>query len=122
MLSQYPWRLLVVYVLAAGAIQLLALWAAVARRSWFWRAIAVWAAIMLLLPIRVYEPAVLLTMSAALTIGISAVTGRVLPVEGSGEKLPPPWRFQLADLLVFMLFFATWLALWTQLMPQRPLV
>jgi hypothetical protein len=110
-LSQYPWTLLAVYVVTTGSVQLLALWAAYSPRPWLLRALVVWTPIALLATIRAYEPALLLLMSAALTIGICLTIERYWPRVPSDRPRPPLWRFRLADLLVVMLFVATWLAL-----------
>ncbi|MEX2176064.1 MAG: hypothetical protein WD872_17010, partial [Pirellulaceae bacterium] len=52
------------------AQSLVALWAAISDRHWFVRALAVWGAVALLLPIRAYEPALLFAISSASIVAI----------------------------------------------------
>lgn len=113
-MSQYPWLLLIVYVVTVGVVQLLALWAASSTKPWLLRAMVVWGAIVLLLPIRVYEPALLLTMSAVLTIGLERAVRRFARGREAGVKTPYFWRFHVADLLALVMFIATPLAIATQ--------
>lgn len=109
-MTDYPWLLLAVYVAVVGTVQLLALWAASSRRPWLLRALAVWMPIALLAAIRAHEPALLLLVSAALTIGLSFAVQRWGQARDLSEPASPPfWRFRLADLLVLMLLLATWL-------------
>ncbi|HUE73232.1 MAG TPA: hypothetical protein VMP01_20265 [Pirellulaceae bacterium] len=117
-MSQYPWLLLAVYVVTIGVVQLLALWAATSTRPWLLRALAVWAPIALLATIRVYEPALVLLVSAALTIGIHWAVQRIgQPRDPAIHPRRQIWRFRLADLLVLMLFLATWLGITTPNVP-----
>jgi hypothetical protein len=81
-----------VLVSVAAIEALVALWAATSRVHWFWRAIAVWAAITVLLPIRAYQPALLLAVTSPLTIVLIRAISRRRGVI----------RFGLLDL-----FFAT---------------
>jgi hypothetical protein len=93
-------------------VQLLALWAAYSPRPWLLRTLVVWTPIALLATIRAYEPAILLLMSAALTIGICLAVERFKSPRTEDDRPPTPlWRFRLSDLLVLVLFLATWLAL-----------
>ena len=109
-MTQYPWLLLAVYVVTVGGVQLLALWAATSRLPWLVRALVVWAPIALLATVRAYEPAVVLLMSAALTIGLSRALAWLSSPREPAANPPTSWlRFRLADLLVFMLFLGTWL-------------
>ena len=53
---------------ATAAIQaLIAIWAATSRRHWFLRVLVVWLAVMALVPIRAYEPALIFAFSSPLT-------------------------------------------------------
>jgi hypothetical protein len=116
--SQYPWLLLLVYVTVVGAVQLLALWAATSRRPWLLRALAVWTPIALLAAIRAHEPALLLLVSASLTIGLSFAMRRFGGRQSfSDQSKRRFWRFQVADLLVLMLLLATWLGITTRNVP-----
>ncbi|HUE70625.1 MAG TPA: hypothetical protein VMP01_07020 [Pirellulaceae bacterium] len=100
-----------------GVVQLLALWAATSTRPWLLRALLVWGAIVLLLPIRVMEPAAMLTMSAAWTMGITAAIARISSPGEESSRIRRLLRFGLADVIVLMLFLGTWLALVNRWLP-----
>lgn len=93
---------------------LVAIWAATSKRHWFWRALAVWAAVMLMVPIRAWEPAWLFGLSSPLIIGLLLI-GRWLDHRWTAEpascksKTTGRWRFSLRDLLLFVLIAAIWL-------------
>src|SRR6188768_2645834 len=54
-----------------AAVQgLIAIWAATGRVHWFIRALAVWGGVMLLVPIRVYEPAAVFSVASPLTVAL----------------------------------------------------
>ena len=110
-MSQYPWLLLAVYVVTIGSVQLLALWAATSTRPWLLRALIVWAPIALLATIRAYEPALVLLMSATLTIGLSFVIQRFGSKPSTAQRPRSRWRFRIADLIVLILLLGTWLGL-----------
>jgi hypothetical protein len=118
--SQYPWLLLAVYVVTVGVVQLLALWAATSRLPWLLRVLVVWAPIALLLPIRAYEPALLLILSATWTIFLE------LGIQDFGRWherkwwFSPRWKFRLADLLVVTLLVATLLGTAKQVIGGPP--
>src|SRR5438045_3408859 len=57
-----------VLVTAAAIEALIAIWSATSHVHWFWRAVAVWAAVTVLLPIRAYQPALLFAVTSPLTI------------------------------------------------------
>src|SRR4051794_31058157 len=58
-------------ITSTAAIEaLFAIWAATSRRHWFWRALAVWAGVVGLLPIRAYQPALVFAISSPLTIAV----------------------------------------------------
>src|SRR5262245_6723671 len=60
------------------AIQcLLAIWAAMSRRHWFWRAAAVTSSVMLMVPIRAWEPAWLFGFSSPLIVVTLILSQRV---------------------------------------------
>lgn len=118
-MSQYPWLLLAVYVVTIGAVQLLALWAATSTRPWLLRALVVWTPIALLAMIRATWPAMLLFISATLTIGLCWAIERYRRTRNPDQPPGSRWRFRLADLLVAMLFLATWLALGTGSAPWQ---
>src|SRR5262245_19010265 len=79
---------------ATAALQaLVAIWAATSRQHWFWRALAVWAAVMALAPVRAYEPAMTFAISSPLTAGL------VMLQQRRNER----WtRFTIRDLALFM--------------------
>lgn len=94
---------------------LIAIWAARSRWHWFWRAAAVWAGIMALVPIRAWEPAWLFGLSSPLIVlfvrGGECVERRYFPTAallvGPDERMR--YRFSLLDLLLFMLMVGMWL-------------
>lgn len=107
--SQVLYWLVIVGTVFAECV--IAVWAATSTRPRLMRALVVWAAIVLLIPIRAYVPALVLTMTAALTFGLVAFISR-------WQKRQPPsaasrfgWRFQLADILILILFISTVIAL-----------
>jgi len=53
---------------------LIAIWAAISRAHWFLRALAVWGGVMLLVPIRVYEPAAVFVFASPLIVAAVAGT------------------------------------------------
>jgi hypothetical protein len=65
---------LTMFVLVGGAaVQgLVALWAATSRVHWFWRALAVWFAVMAFVPIRAYEPAFVFAISSPFIVVLLA--------------------------------------------------
>src|SRR5262245_47132146 len=92
-------------LMSAAAIEaLIAIWAATSRVFWLWRALVVWAGIVVLLPIRAYQPALVFAISSPLTIALIAfvqfrrASDDVTPGM-SGNQLKR-LRFGLRDLLV----------------------
>src|SRR5438270_13692490 len=47
----------------AAACASVATWAAVSHRYWFWRVLAVWSCVALMIPIRAWEPALVLAIA-----------------------------------------------------------
>src|SRR5439155_20142501 len=73
---------------------LVAIWAATSKRHWFWRTAAVWAAIMLMVPIRALEPAWIFGLSSPLIV-LFICAGRWLDrrftqeaAQGASEDMP----------------------------------
>jgi hypothetical protein len=104
---------------------LVAIWAATSRQHWFWRALAVWAAIMLMIPIRAWEPAWLFGLSSPLIIAGLSIwqrIGRQRTPTSTPTNEPAAigsaaigsavarWRFSLRDLFALMLIISLWLA------------
>lgn len=106
-------HVLCLVLMSTAAIEgLIAIWAATSPRHWFWRAIAVWAGIAILLPIRAYQPAVVFGISSPLTISLirglmirrATLTGRV--------------RFGLRDVLLATALVGLALATLLHLLPR----
>jgi hypothetical protein len=101
---------------AAAALQsLVALWAATSPRHWFWRALAVWCAVMALVPIRAYQPAVTFAMSSlAIVFLVRALRSRVLRNQQVLNNASAPtaagFRFRLSDIFLLMVVVGLWLA------------
>jgi len=101
-------------VVSAAVIEaLVAIWAATSRVHWFWRAIAVWAAVSVLLPIRAYQPALLFAVTSPLTTAI------ILSINSRrGASTPRPFRFGLRDLLLATAVIALALTSLLHLVPR----
>lgn len=64
-----------------AAVQgLIAIWAATARVNWFIRALAVWGGVILLVPIRLYEPAAVFVFASPLIVAAVAIAN------GAGKR------------------------------------
>src|SRR5262245_25208219 len=92
---------------------LVAIWAATSRRHWFWRMLAVWAAVMLMVPIRAWEPAWLFALSSPLLVGALLLARHrlhwSLTPPGAESELTPRYRFSLRDLFLLVLAVGLWL-------------
>jgi hypothetical protein len=88
---------------------LVAIWAATSRRHWFWRALAVWGAIALMIPIRAWEAAWLFGASSPLIVVLVRagrwINERILHRTELPDATPRGrYRFTLRDLLLLVLF------------------
>lgn len=91
---------------------LLALWAATATKGRLERVVIVWIAIMVLVPIRAYEPALMFTLIAGLVIVLVRMIRFVTRDRSAGERWWSGWfRFSLADIFTLTLFVCTTLAM-----------
>src|SRR5262245_26098461 len=83
-----------------------AVWAAESRRYWFWSGLAIWSCVAVMLPIRAYEPALVLAVS----LPLMAVTVRAMMwrLENQGDvrsvwrSIPRLARFRLRDVALAM--------------------
>jgi len=81
---------------------LISLWAATSRRHWFLRALAVWAGIVVLIPIRAYEPAVVLAIESLVIVRLVRTAGYLRQLRDNKLR-SMRLQFGLRDLLLFML-------------------
>jgi hypothetical protein len=105
-----------ILVSAAAIEALIAIWAATSRALWLWRAAAVWSGVALLLPIRAYQPALVVAVSSPLTILLIRALRR-----WSGDALArsqPVFRFSVRDLLVMTAMIGVFLATGLQVVPR----
>src|SRR5688572_8539098 len=79
-----------VFALTAAAQGLIALWAATSRVHWFWGALGVWTSVLLLVPIRAFEPALIFAVSGPLIVGLVAVARFLCPLAVSATSEPEP--------------------------------
>jgi len=100
-------------LVGASAFQgLVALWAASSRVHWFWRALALWGAVVVLVPIRAYEPALMFAVSGPLTVGLVLAFGSIFNRGASANPEENPtdsnssFRFALRDLFLLVLLVA----------------
>src|SRR5437016_838672 len=77
---------------------LVAIWGATSRGHWFWRALAIIAAVMALAPIRAYEPALTFAISSPLTVLLLALRRASRAHDPSETRI----RFTVRDLFLFM--------------------
>jgi hypothetical protein len=109
-------------ILVVASLQfLVALWAATSSRSRFIRAMVVWVAVVALMPIGAYAPALVFTLNAALTAGLVAAIRHVQRIKSPQSVPHVAYRFHLADIFVAILCIATLLALAKQFTVFHPL-
>jgi hypothetical protein len=115
--------LCLILISAAALETLIAIWAATSRIHWFWRALAVWAGIAILLPIRAHQPALVFTISSPVTIAIicsirlRTKSADVHPSDPSRTRPVLP-RFAIRDLLLTMAIIGLFLTLLINLVPR----
>ena len=115
-LAQPRFFLLILVVdMAAAAFCLAALWAGESRESWFRRGLGVCGLLALLLPIRAYEPLLLLLIVVPLLAAASAWQGRA-PAKAGG------WKFGLSTLFQGLTLFGIGLGLWVAALRGEPLL
>ena len=110
--SSRKFRDLAVVLATIAAECLIAVWAATSPRPRLLRAIVVWLAIVPLIPIEAYWPALFFTVNAVWTVAIVAIS-----VACSAAALPIPRSLQpassgIADLLIVLLLIGTASALY----------
>jgi hypothetical protein len=99
------------------AYALLGVWAASSKLHWFLRAATVFGGVLLLVPVRAYEPAAIIALASPLiVIGIRRLQPeRSISSETPGDEpdsRPKRWRFGLLDLFLLMLLVAIALFAW----------
>src|SRR5262245_52896598 len=97
-------------VVPAALAGLIAIWAANSAAHWFVRILAVWGAVAVLLPIRAYEPALILSVCLSLVAGIVVLAGSLRQLRTSQQVAKHHIRFSLRDLLLVMVLVGLWLA------------
>jgi hypothetical protein len=123
-LAQPRFLLLILVVDAvAAAFCLAALWAGESRQHWVWRCMGVCGLLTLLLPIRAYEPLLLLLIVAPLLAVASAwhasQQARLLQTTSSEAS---HWRFGLSELFQALTLFGMGLGLWVAARQGEPLL
>jgi hypothetical protein len=110
-------------LMSAAAIEaLIAIWAATSRVFWLWRALAVWVGIVVLLPIRAYQPALVFAITSPLTIALITLiqsrrsTAGITPTSSDTQR--KFLRFGLRDLLVLTAVVGLVLATLLQIRPR----
>lgn len=106
---------------------LVAIWAATSRLHWFLRALGVWAAVAIIVPVEAHELVWLFSVSLPLIVAMlwgqkERERGHAIP-EAAGRNPAPVARFRygLVDLLLVTLLVGLWLVVWIQAVRQyRP--
>lgn len=91
----------------------IAIWAATSKQHWFWRALAVWAALALLVPIETWDAAWICAFSSVVIITVLLflrLKKERLRPSSEQEKPFPRMRFGLLDLFLLILLFGLALA------------
>src|SRR5262245_9235397 len=99
---------LAILIAALAVVCLVAIWAATGKRHWFWRVVAVWGAVMAMVPIWAWEAAWLFGLSLPLAATAIAAGRRwgSRPEDNGGQaeanSRTMRWRFSLLDMLLLM--------------------
>jgi hypothetical protein len=122
-MSSFLWRqitdptlqlCLSVLIGVATVESLTAIWAAIARVHWFWRGLAVWAGVMLMIPIRAWELTWVFALSALLIVA-AVQAGRWTAwrlgsrTAESGQLVRERYRYSLRDLFLLVLLVCLWM-------------
>lgn len=124
-LAEQPRLFLLILVVdvVAALFCLIALWAGESRPHWFRRGLGVCAMLALLLPIRAYEPLLLLLIVVPLLAVVSAwharQQARLLQTTSSEASR---WRFGLGELFQALTLFGIGLGLWVAAFQGEPLL
>jgi hypothetical protein len=119
-----PYILYLTLASVAAVYSLLGYWLAFGKQSWLWRTGAVCAALVLLVPIRAYEPLVFFALTALFFVGAAGCQSlflswwqkrRKVAPETSSAVVPfarPRFQFRLHDLLglTAVIGVATWMS------------
>jgi hypothetical protein len=98
-LSVHLTTFIIASVATAGA--LLAIWAATSRLHWFYRALAMWAFVAAMLPIRVYEPALVFALGLPLSaIAVRGINALFQHSAQPASHYATVVRFRLLDILL----------------------
>jgi len=107
--SEFLYCLVIFGVTAAEC--LIAVWAATSARPRLLRAIVVWLAIIPLIPIRAYGPALFFAVNAVATSAMIVLVGRILRGPSPVGPAHSRGKFALADLFILTLVAGTVIAL-----------
>src|SRR4029079_14569829 len=100
-----------VFLVGMSAVECLAaIWAATGPGHWFWRALGVWAAFLLLIPIRAWEPAWMFILAAPLIIATIVCATWLVRPRNEMHRPKAVWRFTVRDLLALVLIVSLWLS------------
>ncbi|MFN0018947.1 MAG: hypothetical protein ACKVP0_11855 [Pirellulaceae bacterium] len=122
-LAEQPRYFLLILVVdgVAAAFCLAALWAGESKNHWFWRGLGVCGLLALLLPIRAYEPLLVMLIVLPLLAVASACQAarqdRIPQTTSSGR-----WRFGLSELFQALTLFGIGLGLWVAALRGEPLL
>jgi hypothetical protein len=103
------------YLLVIGGVVtvqcLITLWVVTSSRPFFFRALVGWAAIVPLIPIKAYGPALFFAMTTIVAQCIAWIVQWLTRHPSAKRTLRTAWHFHLSDILVAILLIATIMAL-----------